>query len=86
MVLFFVTVGGLVAAGVLGVFSLLALFAIPTLRKVLGVYNRPKPEAAPKGYPLWPPWYVSWAFVLTRTAGAFFVVGLALDAIFPISF
>lgn len=85
MVLFFVTVGGLVAAGVLGVFTLLSFFAIPTLRKVLRVYRQPKPAAAPKGYPLWPLWYVSWAFVLTRTAGAFFVVGLALDAIIPIS-
>jgi hypothetical protein len=28
---------------------------------------------------------VSWAFVLTRTAGALFVGGLVLDAIFPVS-
>ncbi len=86
MVAFFVAVGLLVAAGVLGVFSLLAFLGIPTLRKVLRVYNQPKPDAAPKGYPLWPLWYVSWAFVLTRSAGAFFVVGLALDAIVPIVF
>ena len=85
MVLFFVAIALLVLSGVLGVFTLLSFFAIPTLRKVLAVYNRPKPEAPPKGYPLWPLWYVSWAFVLTRTAGALFVGGLVLDAVFPLS-
>jgi 1,4-dihydroxy-2-naphthoate octaprenyltransferase len=85
MVLFFVAIGLLVLSGVLGVFSLLSFFAIPTLLKVLRVYNRPKPAAPPKGYPLWPLWYVSWAFVMTRTAGALFVAGLALDAFLPIA-
>jgi 1,4-dihydroxy-2-naphthoate octaprenyltransferase len=85
MVLFFVVIALLVLYGVLGVFTLLSFLAIPTLRKVIRVYNRPKPDAPPKGYPLWPLWYVSWAFVLTRTAGALFVGGLVLDAIFPVS-
>jgi len=83
MLLFFVVTAVLVLSGVLGVFTLLSFLAIPTLVKVLRVYNRPKPDAPPKNYPLWPLWYVSWAFVLTRSAGALFVVGLALDAVLP---
>lgn len=84
MVLFFVFVGVLVALGALGVWTLLSFLAIPKLVQVLQVYNRPKPEAPPRGYPLWPLWYVSWAFVITRLAGGLFVLGLVLDAIFPV--
>jgi len=84
MVLFFVFVGVLVALGALGVWTLLSFLAIPKLVQVLQVYNRPKPEQPPRGYPLWPLWYVSWAFVITRLAGGLFVLGLVLDAIFPV--
>ena len=44
----------------------------------------PKPDAAPPGYPLWPLWYVAWAFRVTRFAGALLVIGLLLDAIWPV--
>jgi 1,4-dihydroxy-2-naphthoate polyprenyltransferase len=82
MVLFFVFIAVLVALGVLGVWTLLCFLAIPRLRKVLAVFSRPKPDAPPKNYPLWPLWYVSWAFLVTRTAGSLFVLGLLIDAIF----
>ncbi len=49
----------------------------------LRTYGRPKPSEAPAGYPLWPLWYVAWAFLVTRRAGALFVVGLALDVLWP---
>ncbi len=84
MVLFFVLVPGLVAVGALGVWTLLALAAIPLLRKVLGVFSRPRPDQKPPGYPLWPLWYVSFAFLLTRSAGGWLVLGLALDALLPL--
>ena len=84
MIGFFVGVAALVAAGVLGVWTLLSFLAIPKLRKVLGVFRRPRPDAPPPGYPIWPLWYVSWAFVITRSAGGLFVLGLAADAIFPL--
>ena len=41
-------------------------------------------NSPPPRYPLWPLWYVSFAFVVTRSAGSLFVLGLALDAIFPL--
>jgi 1,4-dihydroxy-2-naphthoate octaprenyltransferase len=50
---------------------------------VLKVYNQPKPESAPPDYPIWPLWYVAWAFTLTRRSGALFVLGLLVSAIFP---
>jgi len=84
MVGFFVLVAGLVLAGVYGVATLLVALALPGLLSVLKVYSRPPPEAPPAGYPLWPLWYVAWAFRMTRSAGALLVLGLALDAIWPL--
>ncbi len=49
----------------------------------LKLYNQPKPEQPPEGYPIWPLWYVAWAFLVTRRAGALFVLGLLIDAFFP---
>jgi 1,4-dihydroxy-2-naphthoate polyprenyltransferase len=84
MVAFFALVALLVAAGALGVWTLLSFLAIPRVRKVLGVFRKPRPDAPPPRYPLWPLWYVSFAFLVTRSAGGWFVVGLVLDAIFPV--
>jgi 1,4-dihydroxy-2-naphthoate octaprenyltransferase len=84
MVSFFVLIGALVALGQLSAWTLLSFLAIPKLRKVLRVFHQPKPAAPPKNYPLWPLWYVSWAFAVTRSAGSLFVLGLLLDAIVPI--
>jgi len=84
MVSFFVLVVCLVLTGTLGVWTLLVLLAAPRLWKVLRVYNQPKPVAAPPGYPIWPLWYVAWAFGVTRRAGGLFVLGLALDAVYPV--
>jgi 1,4-dihydroxy-2-naphthoate octaprenyltransferase len=84
LVSFFVFVTTLVLTGTLGVWTLGVFLAVPKLVQVLKVYNQPKPAAAPPGYPIWPLWYVVWAFGLTRRAGALFVLGLALDALWPI--
>jgi 1,4-dihydroxy-2-naphthoate octaprenyltransferase len=84
MVSYFVLVLALVLVGTLGVWTLLTFAAVPRLVEVIRVYNRPPPDEPPPRYPLWPLWYVSWAFVLTRRAGALFVLGLLLDAVYPI--
>jgi 1,4-dihydroxy-2-naphthoate octaprenyltransferase len=86
MVAFFALTLLLVGLGVLGLWALLALAALPTLRRVLAIYRKPPPAEPPRGYPLWPLWYVSWAFVLTRSAGGWLVLGLALDALWPLRF
>jgi 1,4-dihydroxy-2-naphthoate octaprenyltransferase len=83
MVSFYVVVCGLVLARALGPWALLVLASLPLLRRVLKVYREPRPAAPPAGYPVWPLWYVSAAFVLTRRAGALFVLGLALNHLAP---
>jgi 1,4-dihydroxy-2-naphthoate octaprenyltransferase len=84
MIAFFVFVLSLVLTGTLGVWTLLSFAAFPKLVQVLKVYNQPKPESAPENYPIWPLWYVAWAFLVTRRAGALFVLGLAINAIYPV--
>jgi 1,4-dihydroxy-2-naphthoate octaprenyltransferase len=84
MVTYFVFVLSLVMVGSLGVWTLLTFLAIPRAWEVIRVYNKPPPEEPPAGYPIWPLWYVAWAFTLTRRAGGLFVLGLILDAIYPI--
>ena len=84
MVSFFVLVLCLVLVGTLGVWTLLTFAAVPRLLRVLKVYNQPRPAQAPPNFPIWPLWYVTWAFVITRSAGSLLVLGLLLDAIWPI--
>ena len=83
LVAYFALVVCLVLTGTLGVWTLLTLLALPKLWEVLRVYNQPKPEEPPKGYPIWPLWYVAWAFLVTRRAGALFVLGLLINAVYP---
>jgi 1,4-dihydroxy-2-naphthoate octaprenyltransferase len=84
MVAFFVSVLSLVLVGKVGVWALLAFGALPRMWQVLKIYGQPRPEQAPPGYPIWPLWYVAWAFSLTRLAGGLFVLGLIADLIYPI--
>jgi 1,4-dihydroxy-2-naphthoate octaprenyltransferase len=84
MVTYFVFVLSLVLVGSLGVWTLLTFLALPRMWNVIRVYNKPRPEEAPEDFPIWPLWYVAWAFTLTRRAGGLFVLGLILDAIYPI--
>jgi 1,4-dihydroxy-2-naphthoate polyprenyltransferase len=81
---FFVVMGILVLTGTLGVWTLATFAAAPRAVQVTKVFRTPKPAAPPPGYPLWPLWYVAWAFLLTRLAGVLFALGLVATAIYPI--
>ena len=83
MVTFFVFVASLILVGTLSIWAILVLGALPRLWKTLKVYNEPRPEEAPPGYPIWPLWYAASAFSLTRFAGGLFVLGLFLDIFYP---
>ena len=83
MVAFYFAIGGLVATGVLGVWTLVVGAGVPRLIATLRVFRDPPPETAPEGYPIWPLWYVAWAFLHTRRAGALLLVGMAVNALFP---
>ncbi|WP_376792461.1 prenyltransferase [Thermoflexus sp.] len=84
MIAFYLVVLGLVLARVLGVWVLLILLSLPRLMEVLRTYLRPRPAVPPPGYPVWPLWYVSWAFVFNRRAGALFLAGLLLNLVLPV--
>lgn len=83
MVLYYVTIFALVLTGMLGVWLLLVLLAVPRLIEVLGTYRKPKPEEPPEDYPVWPLWFVSAAFYHNKLAGGLFVLGLILNLIIP---
>jgi 1,4-dihydroxy-2-naphthoate octaprenyltransferase len=85
MISFFAVVGVLVLAGVFGLWALAVVGAIPRGVQVLRVFGQPRPAAPPPGYPIWPLWYVAWAFLLTRLAGVLLAAGLAADALLPLS-
>ena len=85
MLLFYGVVGAQIFTGALGLWAALVFLSIPRLVQVLRLFGRPPPEHPPKNYPVWPLWYVSAAFVLTRQAGAFFAAGLLLQALYPLS-
>ena len=84
IVLFFATVLGLVLTGTLGVWTLLVFLAAPRAWGAIKVLGRPRPANPPPGYPIWPLWYAAWAFRVTRLAGTIFVLGLILNAIWPL--
>lgn len=84
IVAYFAVVGLLVLTGTLGLWTLATFAALPRARQVIRVIGTPKPAEAPPGYPLWPLWYVAWAFLLTRLAGVLLALGLVVNAIYPI--
>jgi 1,4-dihydroxy-2-naphthoate octaprenyltransferase len=81
---FYALVLVLVLTGTLGVWCLAVFATVPRFLKVWKVFDEPRPASAPDGYPIWPLWYVAWAFVFTRLNGALFVGGLIATAIFPL--
>lgn len=86
MVLYYLTIFALVLTGMLGVWLLLVLLAVPRLLEVIKTYRQPKPAEPPEDYPVWPLWYVSAAFYHNKLAGGLFVLGLVLNLILPFRF
>ncbi|MDQ6746916.1 MAG: prenyltransferase [Candidatus Dormibacteraeota bacterium] len=84
MIAFYPVVVVLVLTGALPLPALLVFLALPRLVKVLQYYGKPKPDAPPDNYPVWPLWYVAAAFVHTRRAGGLLVLGLLIGAVFPV--
>ncbi|MBN1263962.1 MAG: prenyltransferase [Anaerolineales bacterium] len=84
MIAFYPLVIGLVAVGMLDIWALLVLLALPRLLDMVRMTNEPKPESAPPNIPNWPLWYVSIAFIHARPAGAWFILGLILNILVPV--
>jgi 1,4-dihydroxy-2-naphthoate octaprenyltransferase len=85
MVAFYLIVVALVLNGTLGVWVLLVLLAVPRLKTATEIYRKPKPTQPPENYPVWPLWFVSWAFYHNKRAGLLFVIGLVINLLVPVS-
>jgi 1,4-dihydroxy-2-naphthoate octaprenyltransferase len=83
MVAYYLLIGGLILAGILGIWVALVILAVPRLIQVIKIYLEPKPDVPPEDYPVWPLWFVSAAFYHNKLAGGLFVLGLILNLIFP---
>ena len=81
MIAFYPATVVLVVVGALPIPALLALLALPRLRKAWPYLTRPRPQRPPPDFPVWPLWYAAAAFVHTRRAGALLVGGLLLGAV-----
>jgi 1,4-dihydroxy-2-naphthoate octaprenyltransferase len=84
MIAFYPIVLGAAAIGWIGPWVALVVLGIPRLLDVLKVFNVPKPDVPPGSYVGWPLWFVGQAFVHTRRAGGLLILGLLLNAFFPI--
>jgi 1,4-dihydroxy-2-naphthoate octaprenyltransferase len=84
MVAFYLVVVGCVVAGALPWPALAVFGALPLLVRAWRALGRPRPERPPRGFPIWPLWFVAFAFTHTRRAGALLVGGLAVAAIFGV--
>jgi 1,4-dihydroxy-2-naphthoate octaprenyltransferase len=84
MAAFYPLVGLLVALGTMPILSLVCLVGVVRLVKVWGPFSRPKPDAPPEGFPIWPLWFAAIAFVHTRLAGALLVLGMLLGVVLDV--
>ena len=58
---------------------LIVLIAGPRAWKALRLLSKPRPEGPPAGYPVWPRWFSTVAFIHNRWFGNLFILGVALD-------
>lgn len=65
---------------------LIVFFAAPLGWKAVSRMTRPKPAAAPPGYPIWPRWFSTVAFMHNRRFGNLFILGVALDTVIRLVF
>lgn len=83
MIAQYVVVAGLVASGAFGPALLVVGAALPALMSALAVFARPRPAAAPAGFPAaaWPLWFAAYSFAHNRIFGLCFLVGLGADTV-----
>ncbi len=65
---------------------LIVFFAAPPGWKALVRMSKPRPAEAPPGYPIWPRWFSTVAFMHNRRFGNLFILGVALDTVIRLVF
>lgn len=84
-VVFYVLIVGLVVSGIGSLWLLLAFLAVRHLRETWRAFSEPKPTEKPENWHVWPLWYVAWAMYFNRRAGGFFILGLMVNLVIPLS-
>lgn len=83
MVASYLLVAAFVMRGVFSPVLLVVVLALPTLRSLLPMLLKPKPETCPPGFPQgqggWPLYFAPIAFVNNRAFGSWFLLGLLVD-------
>ncbi len=65
---------------------LIVFLAAPSGWKAIQRLSKPRPAAAPPGYPIWPRWFSTVAFVHNRKFGNLFILGVAVDTVLRLVF
>lgn len=73
----------LVALHFLPLPSLLAFLAVSKAKNLFKFLDTPRPAGPPKGYSLWPIWYLGSVFTHNRRFGALFILGLIVGLVLP---
>jgi 1,4-dihydroxy-2-naphthoate polyprenyltransferase len=84
-IVFYALVIGLVVSGIGSVWLLLTFLALRHLQQTWKAYSEPKPTEKPDDWHVWPLWYVAWAMYFNRRAGSFFILGLMVNLVLPLS-
>jgi 1,4-dihydroxy-2-naphthoate octaprenyltransferase len=84
MIAYYPIVAAAALIGWIGPWVLLSLLGLPKLMEVLRGFSKPRPESPPHSYVGWPLWFVGFAFVHTRRAGALLILGLLLNSLLPV--
>jgi 1,4-dihydroxy-2-naphthoate polyprenyltransferase len=76
----------LVIVGFFSPVMLVVFFALFSLKQVLPMYSKPKPESCPPDYgkDTWPLYFVASAFYQNRQYGMFFLIGLIGDVVLKV--
>ncbi len=74
----------LVLSGLLPIWTLLSLLALPRAVHLFGVLSQQRPSGPPEGYKIWPVWYLGYVFGHNRRFGSLFVLGLVVSYLFPV--
>jgi 1,4-dihydroxy-2-naphthoate octaprenyltransferase len=66
--------------------ALIVFFAAPLGWKAIVRMSQPRPEQAPPGYPVWPRWFSTVAFMHNRRFGNLFILAVLLDTVIRLIF
>jgi len=80
----YLSVVGLVLAGVIPVWSVLTLLALPRALSLFRTLSSPRPREPRSGYQFWPIWFLGYVFSHNKRFGALYIGELVLGVLIPV--